>query len=380
MNSIKIILLIFVLKLGAAQAQFKPVEIDATNNLNPDNAALLLIDHQAGLLLSTQTLSADQLRNNTLALAKLGKVFSLPVVLTTSGGKGPNGPLLQDITSMYPDVPVVDRTLYFDCMLDPAFNGAVKKTGRKKLIMAGITTDYCLALPAITARKMGYDVYAVVDASGAWSKQIEEVAIARMQAEGVHVVTWAAVLAELQSNLALINVDRAKANQPNIVNILNTHVAPVNFMISSMGGFQLPAAEAAMSDQDKNKEIIRQYYKAFSAGDLKAAEALIDKDYNDHRTGKTGISSLKEYIIEQRKIFPDLDLYIDNMVADKNLVMVYGGIRGTNKGKIGNMAPTGKKVDAKAFQLYRFENGKPVEHWEVADVAGLQQQLGLIKN
>lgn len=209
--------------------------------LDAERAALLLIDHQSALMLSVQTQRAEEMRNNALALAKVGRLYGLPGVLTTSGGKGPNGPFLPSIRSIYPDAEPVDRTLFFDAMSDPAFADAVAATGRKKLIMAGITTDYCLALPALTAVRAGYEVWAVLDASGAWSKLIEDTAIARMVQNGVQVVTWAAVLAELQSNLATRDADAARAKQPEVVKLLTEHVAGIEFMVASAAPGGLPA-------------------------------------------------------------------------------------------------------------------------------------------
>ncbi|HYW30903.1 MAG TPA: isochorismatase family protein, partial [Gemmatimonas sp.] len=201
--------------------------------LTPSEAALLLIDHQSALLLSVQTQSAEEMRNNALALAKVGRLYDLPTVFTTSGAAGPNGPLLPGMRALHPDAPVIDRTLFFDAMTDPAFAGAVERTGRRQLIMAGITTDYCLALPAITARRLGYDVWAVIDASGAWSRVIEDVAVTRMAQHGVHVVTWAVVLAELQSNLAVRDADAALAKQRDVVSLLSERVAAIDYMITT---------------------------------------------------------------------------------------------------------------------------------------------------
>lgn len=208
----------------------------AARKLNPHNAALLLIDHQAGLMLSVQTQPSDVLRSNVVSLAKIGRLFELPTVLTTSGGQGPNGPIISKVTELFGDKITVDRTLYFDCMMDPVFQEAVAATGRRKLIMAGITTDYCLALPAITAVEMGYDVYAVVDASGAWSPLIEQAAMLRMQQAGVKIVSWATVMAELQSSLSALDEGRARANQKEIVRLLKDQIAGIDFLIDMTAG------------------------------------------------------------------------------------------------------------------------------------------------
>jgi nicotinamidase-related amidase len=175
---------------------------DRKNRLGPDNAALLLIDHQTGLLSNVKTIEATVLKTSIIALAELAKVYDLPVVLTTSFAEGPNGPILPELVKSYPDVEVINRTL-INAWDDKAFVDAVIRTGRKKLIMAGIVTDVCLTFPAIDAVADGYDVYAVVDASGTWNRLIEEAAIHRMAQAGVITTNWAAVAAELQRDWSL---------------------------------------------------------------------------------------------------------------------------------------------------------------------------------
>lgn len=164
--------------------------------LTPDNAALLLIDHQAGLFLGVKTLDPVELKNNVVGLARVAKAMELPVVLTTSFKDGPNGPLLPEIHEVFPKAHVIDRTLV-NAWDDPEFVKAVEKTGRKKLIMAGVTTDVCLTFPAIAATAAGYHVYGVIDASGTWSQTIELVAAMRMTQAGVIMTNWSAVGADL---------------------------------------------------------------------------------------------------------------------------------------------------------------------------------------
>lgn len=113
--------------------------------LTPDNAALLLIDMQTGLMLGVTTSAAIALKNNILGLAQVGKTFKLPTLLTTSAADGPNGPYMPEVVAMFPGQEVLNRTLV-NAWDDPTFVAAVEKTGRKKLIMAGITTDVCVQL------------------------------------------------------------------------------------------------------------------------------------------------------------------------------------------------------------------------------------------
>ena len=154
------------------------------NRFSANDAALVLIDHQSGILQLVHDYSPAEFRNNVIALAKLGRVFKLPTVLTTSLGQGTNGPFIPEVVSIFPDVSVIDRAGFISAWDDPKFVAAIEKTGRKNLIMAGVTIDVCLAFAGMQAVDAGYNVYGVVDASGA-------------------LVNWTTVAAELQRNWSL---------------------------------------------------------------------------------------------------------------------------------------------------------------------------------
>jgi nicotinamidase-related amidase len=168
--------------------------------LTADNAALLLVDHQTGLSNGIQDQSVPEYITAITALVKLAKAFKLPAVVTTSAADGPNGPVLPVITQTLPDAPVVHRPGEVNAWVNKDFVEAVKKTGRKKLIVAGVSTEVCVAFVALSAVKEGFDVYAVIDASGTWNKLVQEVAVARMVQAGVVPITWVAVGAELQGD------------------------------------------------------------------------------------------------------------------------------------------------------------------------------------
>ncbi|MBW4475064.1 MAG: isochorismatase family protein [Stenomitos rutilans HA7619-LM2] len=165
--------------------------------LTPENAAMLLIDHQAGLFLGVQSMNQQILKNNAIALAKTAKVFNLPTVLFTSSAKGPNGPTIPEIVELFPDHEIHDRSP-INLWNDPKCRAAVERTERKKLIMAAITTDVCLVFPALSALKAGYDVYAVIDASGTWSSAADFAAMLRLTQAGAIVTNWIAIAAELK--------------------------------------------------------------------------------------------------------------------------------------------------------------------------------------
>ncbi len=168
--------------------------------LTADNAALLMIDHQTGTMLGVQDIKLSDFRSNVLALASAGKVHKLPTVLTASYAEGPNGPLMPELLEMFPEAPVIYRPGPINSWDDPEFVKAVEATGRRKLVMAGVTTDVCLMFPAISALAAGYDVYAVYDASGCWDQMSEMCSIIRLTQAGAICCNWAVIAAELQSD------------------------------------------------------------------------------------------------------------------------------------------------------------------------------------
>jgi nicotinamidase-related amidase len=172
----------------------------SADRLTPENAALLMIDHQCGISNGVADMSQTEFINNVAALAKVGRMFKLPTIITTSAADGPNGPLLGKVTEILPDAPVIHRPGQINAWDHEEFVAVVKKTGRQKLILAGVSTDVCLAFAAISAVNDGFDVYAVLDASGTWSPLVAQVAALRMMQAGVVPITWVAVAAELQKD------------------------------------------------------------------------------------------------------------------------------------------------------------------------------------
>ena len=168
--------------------------------LTPDNCAMLLIDHQTGTMLGVQDIKLSDFRSNVLGLAKTAKVHGLPTVLTASYAEGPNGPLMPELLEMFPDVAPVYRPGPINAWDDPNFVRAVEATGRRKLVMAGVTTDVCLMFPALSALAAGYDVFAVYDASGCWDTMSELASILRLNQAGAVCVNWAVIAAGLQAD------------------------------------------------------------------------------------------------------------------------------------------------------------------------------------
>ena len=129
--------------------------------LDKDDAAVLLVDHQSGLISLVQDYAPGEFKNNVLALAALAKYFKLPTILTTSFEDGPNGPMVPEIKEMFPDAPYIPRPGQINAWDNADFVKAIEATGRKQLIIAGVVTDVCVAFPALSALEAGYEVFAV---------------------------------------------------------------------------------------------------------------------------------------------------------------------------------------------------------------------------
>ena len=167
------------------------------NRLSKDDAVLLMVDHQAGLISLVQDFSPNEFKNNVLALTACGKYFKLPTILTTSFEDGPNGPLVPEIKNVFPDAPYIARPGNINAWDNEDFIKAVKKTGRKQLIIAGVVTEVCVAFPALSAIEAGYEVFVVTDASGTFNEVTRDAAWVRMQAAGVQMMSWFGVACEL---------------------------------------------------------------------------------------------------------------------------------------------------------------------------------------
>ncbi|KIG11568.1 Nicotinamidase family protein YcaC [Enhygromyxa salina] len=166
--------------------------------INPADAVILLIDHQSGLFQLVEDSPMNRVRTNVSALAKASTLANIPVITTASVPQGPNGPMMPEIQQHAQHASYVPRRGEIDAWDNPDFVAAVKATGRRTLIMAGVLTSVCVAFPAIAAAHDGYKVFAVFDASGDYSKMAQEVTLARLMQAGVVPIDTAAVLSELQ--------------------------------------------------------------------------------------------------------------------------------------------------------------------------------------
>ncbi|MDR6759434.1 nicotinamidase-related amidase [Mycoplana sp. BE70] len=167
--------------------------------LTPEESVLVLIDHQLQFA-NLHSHEPMMIVNNVIGLAKAAKVFNVPTILTTvvedRGGK-----LIQGLQDVFPDQKPIDRT-WINTWEDARVVDAVKKTGRKKVVMAALWTEICLAMPAIQAAGDGYEIYAVTDASGGVSVEAHEMGVRRMMMAGVVPMNWLAVASEWQRDWA----------------------------------------------------------------------------------------------------------------------------------------------------------------------------------
>src|SRR3982075_122355 len=168
--------------------------------LTPENCAVLLIDPQPSQLANVNSHDPTLVINNVTALAKTAKAYGVPTILTTINSKR-GGEMFQQVQAVFPDQKPIDRT-FINSWEDRRVVEAVKATGRKKLVIAALWSEMCLAQPAIHAMGDGYDVYAVTDASGGVTPEAHDMAIRRLVAAGAQPITWLAMAGELQRDWA----------------------------------------------------------------------------------------------------------------------------------------------------------------------------------
>ena len=171
--------------------QTKPYEA-----LTSENAALVLVDHQVGLMTGVRDYSTGELKHNVVALAKAAKSLKLPIVVTTTARDSMWGPTFPELVEALPGIEIINRSSVnaFD---DARVASAILATGRNKLIFAGISLEVCAALPAITAVSKGLDAYVAVDASGTFSETKRQAGLLRMQQAGVILSDYATLMVEI---------------------------------------------------------------------------------------------------------------------------------------------------------------------------------------
>src|SRR5216110_3343316 len=164
--------------------------------LTSENAAVVLVDHQVGLMTGVRDYSTGELKHNVVALARAAKALKLPIVVTTTARDSMWGPTFPELVEALPGIEIIDRSSVnaFD---DAHVASAIEATGRKKLIFAGISLEVCAAFPAITAVGKGLDAYVAVDASGTFSETKRQAGILRMLQAGVILSDYATLMVEV---------------------------------------------------------------------------------------------------------------------------------------------------------------------------------------
>jgi nicotinamidase-related amidase len=164
--------------------------------LTSQNAALVLVDHQVGLMTGVRDISTGELKHNVVGLAQAAKLHNLPIIVTTTARDSMWGPTFPELVEALPGIEIIDRATVnaFD---DARFSRAIEATKRKKLIFAGISLEICAAFPAITAVAKGLDAYVAVDACGTFSQTKREVGLLRILQAGVIVSDYASLMVEI---------------------------------------------------------------------------------------------------------------------------------------------------------------------------------------
>ncbi len=209
------------------------------------NAIMLFIDHQIGLMAGIRDFSSlAEYRSNIVGLARVAKALKMPVLISSSNAQWQNGDTLPEIKEIFPDQPIYRRTGIINCYEDPtfrkAFEDVVAKSGRRHVILSGVTIGTCCALPTLSMLQDGYSVFPVVDACGAWNRYEAEAAMSRMARAGAELMTTFALACELQADWKLPTANDMLApfvqNLPeygfvlqNFWNNANQHVVPDPF-------------------------------------------------------------------------------------------------------------------------------------------------------
>lgn len=168
--------------------------------LTPEDSIVVLIDHQPFQFANLHSHEPTMVVNNVVGLAKAAKAFNVPTILTTVLEQR-GGYLIKGLQDVFPEQKPIDRTL-INTWQDKNVVDVVKKSGRKKIVMAALWSEVCLAMPAIQAAGEGYDVYVVTDASGGVTREAHDMAVQRMIMAGITPITWLAVMSEWQRDWA----------------------------------------------------------------------------------------------------------------------------------------------------------------------------------
>jgi nicotinamidase-related amidase len=169
----------------------------ADSLLTPENAALVIIDYQPSQIQTVRSMEHEMLLDNIVSVARLGKTYDLPIVLSTVNVANGQGPTLPELKAVLADNEEIDRT-QINSWEDVEFRQAVEATGRKKLVMAALWTEVCLTFPTLDALREGFEVYPVVDAVGGTSPEAHRAGLERIVQAGAQPISWVSLACELQ--------------------------------------------------------------------------------------------------------------------------------------------------------------------------------------
>jgi len=200
-------------RLRVTSEPIRDPTIDAL--LTPDNAALLVIDYQPSQISTVKSMDHELLLDNIVSVARIGKTYDLPIVLSTVNVAGGQGPTLPELKAVLADNQEIDRT-QINAWEDVEFRQAVEATGRKKLIMTALWTEVCLTFPTLDALRAGFEVYPVVDAVGGTSPDAHRAGLERVVQAGAQPISWVSLACELQRDWARVET------VPDVVDIVLT--------------------------------------------------------------------------------------------------------------------------------------------------------------
>ncbi|HEY6846651.1 MAG TPA: hydrolase [Terracidiphilus sp.] len=184
--------------------------------LTPDNCVVALIDHQPQMLFGVTSIDRQTLINNVVGFSKAAKLFDVPLILSTVESKSLSGYIWPQLKAQYPDQIPIERST-MNAWDDANFVAAIKATGRKKIVLAGLWTQACVTYPTVQAIEDGYEVYVVEDLSGDLNLSIHNAAMRRVEQAGAKPVTWIQVMLEWQRDWAL------KETYDGVVDIVKNH-------------------------------------------------------------------------------------------------------------------------------------------------------------
>jgi nicotinamidase-related amidase len=165
--------------------------------LRPEDCALLLVDLQAGLAFGVGSEDRQVLVNNAVALARVARVFGIPVVASTSASRVYSGPMMPAVQTVLPEVVPIERR-NMNVWEDDHVRAAIEGTGRKRLLISGFLTEACVTFGALSALDAGIEVFVVADACGGLTPTSHAMALRRLEAQGVTMTSWIQVLLEFQ--------------------------------------------------------------------------------------------------------------------------------------------------------------------------------------